>query len=91
MRINSKTYNQYETRPNNLDTVDINLIPPPPGALLADKKGGGELVWYRDLQDFSPKKGGGELVWYEIVDFFFVKIVSSGGIFKILVKYDFLG
>ena len=30
-------------------------------------------------------------MWYEIVDFFFVKIVSSGGILKILIKYDFFG
>ena len=48
---------------------------PPPGAFFSDKKGGGELVWYRDilyfprkplfdLQPKSAKKGGGELVWY---------------------------
>ena len=63
---------------------------PPPETFLSDKKGG-ELVWYRDPQDFSSKKEWGELVWYEILDFFFVKIVSSRGILKILVKYDFLG
>ena len=46
------------------------LIPPPPGTFFSDKKGGGELVWYRDIWYFPlkpvfgltpkpAKKGGG--------------------------------
>ena len=36
-------------------TVDFMLIPPPPLNIFPDKKGGGELTWYRDIWYFPLK------------------------------------
>ena len=79
--LNIKLWFHANSLPPPLSLVDFFLVKKKGGG-----GGGGDLERHFDIQPISAKKGGGELARHR---YFFVKMVSSTGIFTNQAKFDF--